>query len=194
MVIARTYMARLCISLQTTHMYWQCTYLGFSLLEAPREYVLHGPLLAVYWPRLCPHSGERAVRSHACPEDGVYSLNDSNSCFIQRLFPPSGLLTNVQRISHYNTRQWHTFKLYITFIRTFTSSYYTSHSYVHSHLHSFTSSALLGRLAALDSLCPIQCISTSHLYYYSFPSSYFFQSFGQAGWLRPFLSVTVCYS
>jgi hypothetical protein len=28
------------------------------------------------------------------------------------------------------------------------------------------------------------------LYYYSFPSSYFFHSFGQAGWLRPFSSVT----
>jgi hypothetical protein len=26
----------------------QCTYLGFVLLEAPREYVLHGPLLSIY--------------------------------------------------------------------------------------------------------------------------------------------------
>ncbi len=26
----------------------KCTYLGFGLLEAPREYVLHGPLLAIY--------------------------------------------------------------------------------------------------------------------------------------------------
>jgi hypothetical protein len=33
-------------------------------------------------------------------------------------------------------------------------------------------------------------ISTSHSYYYSLQSSYFFHSFGQAGWLRPFTSVT----
>ncbi len=26
----------------------KCTYLGFGLLEAPREYVLHGPILAIY--------------------------------------------------------------------------------------------------------------------------------------------------
>jgi hypothetical protein len=88
-------------------------------------------------------------------------------------FPSEWLLTNVQRISHYNTRQWQTFLLYITFIRTlyihshlhmipyitfictFTSSYDTSHSYVHSHLHSFISSALCGRLVVLDSLYSI---------------------------------------
>ncbi len=29
------------------------------------------------------------------------------------------------------------------------------------------------------------------LYYYSFPSTYFFHSLGQAGWLRPFSSVTL---
>jgi hypothetical protein len=34
-------------------------------------------------------------------------------------------------------------------------------------------------------------LHTSHLYYYPFLSSYFFHSFGQAGWPRPFLSVTV---
>jgi hypothetical protein len=34
-----------------------CTYLGYVLLEAPREYVLHGPLLSIYWLRLCPHLG-----------------------------------------------------------------------------------------------------------------------------------------
>jgi hypothetical protein len=53
----------------------------------------------------------------------------------------------------------HTFILYITFIRTFTSSYFTPHSYVHSYLHSFISSALHGRLAALDSLYSINCYS-----------------------------------
>jgi hypothetical protein len=27
----------------------QCTYLNIGLLEAPREYILHGPLLGIYW-------------------------------------------------------------------------------------------------------------------------------------------------
>jgi hypothetical protein len=42
----------------------QCTYLGYLLLEAPREYVQHGPLLSINWLRLCPQSGAR-IRSHA---------------------------------------------------------------------------------------------------------------------------------
>jgi hypothetical protein len=42
----------------------QCTYLGYFLLEAPREYVQHGPLLSINWLWLCPQSGAR-VRSHA---------------------------------------------------------------------------------------------------------------------------------
>ncbi len=33
-------------------------------------------------------------------------------------------------------------------------------------------------------------ISTSHLYHYSFPSSYFLYTFGQAGWPQSFLSGT----
>jgi hypothetical protein len=64
----------------------QCTYLGYLLLEAPREYVQHGPLLSINWLRLCPQSGAR-VRSHR-PEEVVYSLNDSCSHLYQRLFPP----------------------------------------------------------------------------------------------------------
>jgi hypothetical protein len=42
----------------------QCTYLGYFLLVAPREYVQHGPLLSINCFRLCPQSGAR-VRSHA---------------------------------------------------------------------------------------------------------------------------------
>ncbi len=40
-------------------------------------------------PAMSPFWGA-PVRSHACPEDAVYSLNDSCSCFTQRLFPLSG--------------------------------------------------------------------------------------------------------
>jgi hypothetical protein len=130
LVIASIYVAKLCISLQTTRMYWQCTYLGFGLLEAPCKYILHGPLLAIYWPRLCPHSRERAVRSLACPEDAVYSLNDSSSCFTQRFFPPSGfspMYSEYLIIIHSNgTHSYytsHSYYVYIAFIRTFTSSF-----------------------------------------------------------------------
>jgi hypothetical protein len=42
----------------------QCTYLGYLLLEAPREYIQHGPLLSINWLRLCPQSGAH-VWSHA---------------------------------------------------------------------------------------------------------------------------------
>jgi hypothetical protein len=41
-----------------------CMYLGYLLLEAPRKYVQHGPLLSINWLRLCPQFGAR-VRSHA---------------------------------------------------------------------------------------------------------------------------------
>jgi hypothetical protein len=111
----------------------------------------------IYWLRLCPHSGERTVRSRPCPEDAVYSLNDSSSYFTQRLFPPSGFSP--------------TYSEYLIIIHgNGIHSYYTSHSYVlyihphiihHIHLYIhififFISSALRGRLAALDSLSPIQ--------------------------------------
>ncbi len=48
---------------------------------SPSDHILT-PALSPFW--------GAPVRSHACPEDAVYSLNDSCSCFIQRLFPPSG--------------------------------------------------------------------------------------------------------
>jgi hypothetical protein len=54
-----------CKFLFYTHtLFEQCTYLGYFLLEAPREYVQHGPLLSINWLRLCPQSGTR-VRSYA---------------------------------------------------------------------------------------------------------------------------------
>jgi hypothetical protein len=39
-------------------------------------------------PALSPFRGAR-IRSHACPEEVVYSPNDSCSHFTQRLFPPN---------------------------------------------------------------------------------------------------------
>jgi hypothetical protein len=54
-----------CRFLFDTHtLFEQCTFLGYLLLEAPREYVQHGPLLSINWLRLYPQSGAR-VWSHA---------------------------------------------------------------------------------------------------------------------------------
>jgi hypothetical protein len=147
-------MTRLCISLWTKRMYWEYTDLGFSLLEAPCENILHGPLLPIYWLRLCSHSGGRPLEAtlvrrmlfivlmtaaHVSPN--VFSLR----------------VANVLRISYYNTSIAHIHIIHHIHMYIH-DLYYTSHSYVHLHLHIFISSALCGRLAALNSLCPIQFI------------------------------------
>jgi hypothetical protein len=110
------------ISLQAIHVYWIMCILGLQSSWgitwvrsswSPSVHILT---------RLCPHFRERAVSSHACPEDAVYSLNDSSSCFTQRLFPMSGFSPM------YNE--------YLIIIHgDGTHSYCTSHSYVHSHPH-----------------------------------------------------------
>jgi hypothetical protein len=158
-------MWQLCILLQTTCIYWQCTYLDFSLLKAPREYVLHGPLLAMYWLWLCPHSRERALEATVVRRRLFIVLmtaaHISPNAFSLRVF-----LTNIRWTSHYNTRQWYAFILYITFIRTVHSHPHIIH-HIHMYIHIFVSSALHGRLATLSSLCPIQ---ESLLYGRSFSS------------------------
>ncbi len=68
-------------------------------------------------PALSPFWGP-SVRSHACPEDAVYSLNDSYSYFTN-VFSLRALHTNVQKYLII-ILAWHTCILYITFIRTFT--------------------------------------------------------------------------
>jgi hypothetical protein len=76
-----------CKFLFETHaLFEQCTYLGYFLLEAPHEYVQHGPLLSINWLRLCPQSGAR-VRSHAVQRRLFIVLNDRCSHFTQCLFP-----------------------------------------------------------------------------------------------------------
>ncbi len=145
-------MWQLCISLQVTCMYWQCTYLGFGLLEAPREYVLHGPLLAMYWLRLYPHSREPALEAMLVRRRMFIVLmtaaHISPNVFSLRVF-----LTNIKWTSYYNTWQRHTSILYITL-------YVHLHPHIihhiHTYIHIFISSALCSRLAALDSLRLIQ--------------------------------------
>ncbi len=92
----------------------QCTYLSYFLLEAPREYVQHGPLLSIDWLRLCPQSGAR-VWSHAVWRRLFICIpNDSCSHFTQRLFPPKLPWQHTCTAPHYKFNLIHT--------------YYTSHS------------------------------------------------------------------
>jgi hypothetical protein len=95
----------------------QCTYLGYLLLEAPRKYVQHGPpsehqLTPALSPIWDPHP------KPSCPEEVVYSPNDSCSHFTQRLFPPNFLST-----IHVLFFIIHSCLLYITFKQAITSLY-----------------------------------------------------------------------
>jgi hypothetical protein len=90
-----------------------CTYLGFGFLEAPREHVLHGPPSGtILTPSLSPFRGTQA-RSHAPPEEVVYSINNSCSHFTQCLFPPTVPCKHILAILLYTAT--HAYVLYITF-------------------------------------------------------------------------------
>jgi hypothetical protein len=69
------------------HTFWAMYILGLrsSWGTSPPSWSSSEHLLT---PALSPFRGA-CVRSHACPEKVVYSLNDSCSHFTQRLFPPN---------------------------------------------------------------------------------------------------------
>jgi hypothetical protein len=146
---------RLDISLQT-HIYVDlCTYLGFGFLEAPPEQFLHGPLLGIYWLRLCPHFGapmpEATLLRRRLFIVLMTAAHVSPNAFSLQLS-----LASVYSTSYYNMQQC-------------THTYYTSHLHIlycitlYYMIHQcpsciFISSVLPGRLAALGSLCPIHPI------------------------------------
>ncbi len=71
------------------HMYWVMYILGLrSSWGTLRVRPWWSPSGHILTPALSPFRGA-PVRSHACPEEVVYSLNDSCSHFTQRLFPPN---------------------------------------------------------------------------------------------------------
>jgi hypothetical protein len=94
----------------------------------------------MYWLRLCPHSREPSLEA-LLVRRRLFIVLMTAAHISPNVFSLQVFLTNVQWTFHYSTRQWHTSILYITFIRTFTSSYYTSHSYT------LTSSFLLLSMA-----------------------------------------------
>ncbi len=119
----------------------QCTYLGYLLLEAPRKYVQHGPLVSINWLRLCPQSGAR-VWSHAI----------RRRLFIV-LMTAAHISPNVFSLRNYIGHIHVLFLAYILIIHhiqaIFTSFYYETN-------HSIISSAPPGRPTALGLPCPIQ--------------------------------------
>ncbi len=146
---------RLSISLEECMHIDQCTYLGFGLIEAPREHVLHGPFLDIYWLWLCPHFGAPMpeatllrrrlfivlmIAAHISPY--IFSLQLS--------------LTSMYWTSYHNIHQCkHTYYTlhYIRIISYCITLYYTIPSCPSCI---FISSVLPGRLAALGSLRMIQ--------------------------------------
>ncbi len=91
-----------------------CTYLGFGLLEAPHEHVLHGPFLGIYWLRLCPHYGAPTLEATLLRRRLFIVL--MTAAHISPVFSLQLSLTNIYWTSYYNTQQC-------------TPIYYTSHSH-----------------------------------------------------------------
>ncbi len=125
---------------KTTNNY--CTYLNSSLLEAPREYVLHGLIPGLNWASFWPHP--MSMHLVATPSSVSCCLLQLFKFHTQRLLLSGWLLTNVQvNVTTMLHDTWHTC-IYITIILLFTPSY--------------TSSILLGMLAVPDSYCLLQVL------------------------------------
>ncbi len=140
----------------TDHSYIDhCTYLGFGLLEAPCECVLHGPLLGMHWLRLCPHFGAPTLEAMLLRRRLFIFL------MIAAHISPTSFPFNCPLLaywaSYFNTIT-PAYILYITFTSTHLTVYYVTIYYTaHTRLSCiFISSTVHGRLAALDLLCPIQ--------------------------------------
>jgi hypothetical protein len=129
-----------------------CTYLGFGFLEAPREHVLHGPLLGISWLRLCPYFGAPTPEATLLRRR-LFIVLMTAAHISPNVFSLQMSLASIYSPSYYSIGQYmHT--------------YYTSHSHISycitlcymihpSPSLIFTSSALPGRLSALGSLRPI---------------------------------------
>jgi hypothetical protein len=117
------------------HMFWAMYILGLRSSWGTSRVRPSCPLLSFYWLRLCPHFGEPALEA-TLVRRRLFMVLMTAAHISPNVFSLQMFLSNVQWISHYNTRQKHAHILYITFIHTFTSLCYRSHS----HLHFFWSS------------------------------------------------------
>ncbi len=129
-------MIRVYMILQDTNAYNYCTYLNNGLLEAPREYVLHGLVPGLNWAPFWPLPMSMHLVASPSPVSGC--LLQRFKFHTQRLLLSGWLLTDVQvDITTTLHDAWHTC-IYITLALLFI-------------LSSYTSSILLGRLAVPDS-------------------------------------------
>jgi hypothetical protein len=114
---------------------YYCTYLNSGLLEAPREYVLHGLIPGLNWASYWPLP--MSMHLVATPSPVSCCLLQQVKFHNYRFLLSGWLLTNVQvNITTTIHDTWHTC-IYITSALLFISSFYTS-------------SILLGRLADPD--------------------------------------------
>jgi hypothetical protein len=97
----------------------QCTYLAYVLLEAPREYVLHGPLLSINWLWLCPHLGGPRPKPRCL--EGMFIVLMTAAHISPNISSLRNFLSNIH-------------KLFLTVQATSFNTYYTSHLYSHLHL------------------------------------------------------------
>jgi hypothetical protein len=149
--------SKLNISLQEHMFIDHCTYLGIGLLETPRENVLHGPLLGIYWLRLCPHFRVPTLEARLLRRRLFMVLmtaaHISPTVFSLQLF-----LASMYWTSRYNIQQcMHTYYTLHSHILYYITLYYITRSHPSCI---YISSVLPDRLAALGSLRP-------YTYYYS---------------------------
>jgi hypothetical protein len=107
---------------------WLCTYLGYLLLEAPREYV---HCMVPFWAStdsvFVPNRGPRP-KPHR-PEEVVYIPNDSCSHITQRL-SLQNFLSNIH-VLLITIHSCHSYLVYITFIRATIAFIYMTYSRFH---------------------------------------------------------------
>ncbi len=130
----------------------QCTYLGCPLLEAPREYVQHGPLLSINWLRLCPQSGAR-IRSHAVRRR-LFIVLMTAAHISPNVFSLQNFLSNIHVLFLAYIHR-HSYLLYITFKQ---------------HLHPFiTIQIILSflRLFLAGRLLSVSCVRYNYFIFYT---------------------------
>ncbi len=122
--------------------------MGYLLLEAPCEYVQHGPLLSINWLQLCPQFGAH-VRSHAVRRK-LFIVLMTAAHISPNVFSLRNFLSNIHGL----------------FLTIHSTSFISVIHHIHTnscifYLHNtFTLSFLWIFMAGLSPLCLIQLLIT----------------------------------
>jgi hypothetical protein len=133
----------------TQTLFDQRKFLGYLLLEAPREYVQHGPLLSINWLRLCPQSGAR-VWSHPVRRR-LFIVLMTAAHISPNVFSLHNFLSNV----HVLFLIIHSTSFILIIRHIWTNNCILLFTW---QIHSFISLAPHSRPAALSLSCPIQLL------------------------------------